>query len=149
MAQMRILITDGGTHPPEKWAEVIADDLVEIAPTASAEKVQAGQQLRYALIAELIPAIADAQNAEKEGRHGKSCHCGPHVDAMSKAINKVANASLFKDHFKRDTVQDRIRLVCGIHSATMMQEEAEHKQAKKKERGQAGNGPDTEESKGE
>lgn len=141
MAQMRILITDGGTHPPEKWAEVIADDLIEIAPTASAEMVQAGQQLRYALISELIPAIADAQDAEKNGRHGKSCHCDPHVTAMNKAINKVANLSRFKDHFKRDAVQERIRLVCGIHSATMMKEEAEHKKAKNIERGQAGNGP--------
>jgi hypothetical protein len=143
MAQMRLLITDNGTHPPEKWAEVIADDLIQIEPTASAESAQAGLALRHAMIAELIPVFADAQAAEREGRHGQECHCSPHVDALSEAVKRAANKSPFGKHFRQPHVLERIRTVCGIHTETAMQIEAEHKRCNHKhdkEKGQTGNG---------
>lgn len=138
MAQMRLLITDNGTHPPEKWAEVIADDLIEISPNATAESLSAGQALRHSIIAELIPVITEAQEAEKDGRHGKSCHCWPHMDAAKLAIKRATDRSQYREHFKQAKVRDRIHEVCGIHLTTAMKVEADHKEFKAK--GQSGNG---------
>jgi hypothetical protein len=129
MAGPRILITNGGLHPASKWADIIADDLIEIDPSTpdSPEKL-AARKLRMDIVAAITPLIEDCQKAEREGRHDHKLNADPHVADIQKAINALIGKTSFKAHFKQEHVQGHMANRCGQHLRTAMHIENMHKE---------------------
>lgn len=59
--RMWILVTDGGPHPPEKWAEVTASQVIDISSTAPESKLSEARAYERRIVGILTRHHANAQ----------------------------------------------------------------------------------------
>lgn len=108
MHMHRVLITDGGPHAPEKWAEVSADQLIKVMPGAAAPA--------YAFKAKVIEALTAvygaAMNGERleldadgDGKLGSPLDPGEYVDDGFAAVKAAAEGTPWEAQFATPGVE--------------------------------------------
>ncbi len=123
-----VLVTDGGPHPPEKWAEVTASQIVDdIATHAPQTGVGESQEFRDKLVAILTPHHGRVQESERgalvhvPGRMQHDLDPTPHLSDPLAEIVAAAQGHTFGAYFTRPETQEYLRRVIGTHFATAMQ----------------------------
>jgi hypothetical protein len=115
-----ILVTDNGTHSPEKWASAVADKIVSVAQTLEGEKLIAAQKLQLAvaeaLVAhhdahqkEIIADLATGTHFEKEIKHDP----GSRADEAVADIQAAAKGTPWEHHFLNPETVAQIRFFIG------------------------------------
>jgi hypothetical protein len=138
---MKILITNGGQHPTDKWAEATAEaitDLIEIRDGSESKQAAIARRVKLEIAPKLFDifmdyhqALMDAEKAaltKKNSERALLCklHGFDPSDALEAPLAKV-NAILadtpFKSHFAQEHVQTVLRNIIGQHSADVMHHE--------------------------
>jgi hypothetical protein len=125
--QMGIMITNGGTHPPEKWAAMTASQIIQVSSTAVGAAAAVGRRLELKILDILEEAHARVQGIEKNalGNIGIDYLAGPldpreHVEAPLQAIVEAAKGTPHEAHFALETTKDYLRKVLAQHFGTAM-----------------------------
>jgi len=124
---MQIMITDGGPHPPDKWAQVttqtILDDITANAPQTG---VGEAQDFRRALEELLTDHHGAVQSHERRALEADMAHLAtpldpaPHLERTVQAIVALARQCSFAGYFERPETQEYLRRTIGTHFATAM-----------------------------
>jgi hypothetical protein len=120
----RVMITNGGAHPPELWAQATAQHIAPINPKLSGRRYSAALELQLAIAAALEPHHGNVQTIEKGKLTADPAHLltdldpEPHLDDVIKVILAIAKGTEWEAHFARADVQAAIRLEVGVHFAT-------------------------------
>lgn len=122
-----IMVTNGGPHPPEKWAEQTASQIIDIAESAPGGLLAEARTFRAKIVDILTGHHFSVQVVERGhlGLHGMARHAhpidpSPHVDDPVAEIVEAAADTSFESHFARPEVQDYIRQTIGNHFATVI-----------------------------
>lgn len=135
---MKAMITNGGPHPADKWADTSTDailDLIQIAEDADSEQAvearMAKRNLRTVLFDIFYGHHDGVQRTERGSlaaikKHKDACdHCDKklplHDDVPSalEEINAALGATPFAAHFAQAHVQDILRAIIGQHTANV------------------------------
>lgn len=129
-----IMATNGGAHPPQKWAAESAaqiTDVIQIAPdsivfdsmTAAKSKFQ--DDIEAALVAHHDTVQDHEQDAIDQHGHDRLGHAlapeQEHLDEAVKAVQAVADTTMFAAHFRKPEVQQFVRSTLGSHFASVRQ----------------------------
>lgn len=126
----QILITNNGAHPPRKWAEIIASEVIVVADDAASELQIAGAALREKIMEVVEPHFAEAHDAEEHSHHETEMHSDPHVSQMIDAIIDAAQGTPWEAHFAKVEVIDLILQRCHLHVKSVMDIVIAHKKLK-------------------
>lgn len=122
-----VMITNGGTHPPEKWAEQTAAQIIQISKEAIGDAAMAARKLELRMLDVLEAAHAEVQASEKQ--HIKNLGLAlleqdidptPHVQKPLDALVEAAKGTPFEEHFSKPEIKDYLRRVLGQHFGTAM-----------------------------
>jgi hypothetical protein len=130
-----ILITNHGTHPPEKWAELSADQIVEISPHAPPGVQVEGNAFRDELVQLLVAAHDGLLKFEQEqlDKHGAARFSEPIDPDESQLVNSTVQAivtlserfshfdgTTFGEHYRRPDRMAYLRRVLANNFATQI-----------------------------
>lgn len=129
-----IMVTNFGSHAPDKWAAESAAqivDIIQIEPTSivfdtmSAAKTKLQDDLEVALIAS-HGTVQDHEGAalDKHGHDRLDHPMAPeadHLDEAVAAVQAVADKSMFSQHFRKPEVVSFVRSTLGSHFASVRQ----------------------------
>lgn len=128
----KFIITDGGTHSPEKWAELTASELVDSAkesdPNAPIRKIENGV---IDILSEYYTHVREAEVAgldtDGDGILESPIDGFEHdpEEIVTKVVALMAGTP-FETHSKRQDFQDRIRLVVTRHTVLVKDVERSH-----------------------
>lgn len=131
-----ILITDGGAHPADKWAEATAQHIVKIAESASGERRAAAVKLEAAIIDILEGHHAIVQNGERaaivEHGHARILHpldADHHISvdgAVKEIVAAAKNTPWAVDFEKEETVAGLTHLLHSHFKTSMHIERSWH-----------------------
>lgn len=125
--QVGIMVTNGGPHPPDYWAETTANQIVTFDTTdPSSPRVQAGRALVKKIEAVLTAHHETNINGEraalKEHGHARLMHANKadeHIDcSLDDIVGEVvaaADGTEFAAHFARSDVKVYLRTLIGSH----------------------------------
>ena len=134
---MRPLITNGGAHPADKWAEVTVDtilDLIEVKEDSVSPEAAEARKVKR----ELRPRLFDIFDTHHEGVQAgerakapksvkeatanldKPLELHPDVPATLAEVNAVLKATPFAAHFAQEHVQQVLTQIIGQHTADVM-----------------------------
>ncbi len=120
----RVMITNGGPHPPHTWAQATAEHIAPIAPGLGGERYVAAMKLQLAIQAVLMPHHDKVQDHERVKLESDADHLmtdldpSPHLDEAVSAVVEAAKGTPWEEHFGRDDVQAAIRQEISNHFAT-------------------------------
>ena len=105
MTQVRFMSTDGGAHPPEKWALETAEQLVYIGPNVNGPTLMAATEAKLAIAKALMDHYAKVQNDERgklqldpEGTHASDLGVpDEHMDSMIDAVKGALTNTPWSD----------------------------------------------------
>lgn len=126
--QPKIMITNGGPHPAEAWAELTAGEIIQIAEDNSSDMAKAGRRLELKIIDVLEGFYVNVQAAEEahldadgDGRLESPLDGKEHdpTEVVS-GIAAAAAGTPFASHFARPDVAQRIRDVVAHHAGLAM-----------------------------
>jgi 23S rRNA U2552 (ribose-2'-O)-methylase RlmE/FtsJ len=125
----RIMITDNGSHPPEFWAQVTAEQIAPIAEDMTGARRFAALSLQAKIAEALIPHHEKVQADEStrltaDARHkDREVHLdqidSAHLDEVISDIVEAATGTEWEDHFKDAAVQKQIRFEIARHFASV------------------------------
>lgn len=138
--QTTFMVTNGGPHPFDKWAEMTAATIVDtlmvdtnpdsVEPEAVAAR--ADKRKIYAALFDVFnvhhAAVQNGERAEcakckkpadAAARAIKPIDCTPHLSVMDN-VNEVLATSMFADHFAKPEVQEVIRGIIGQHTTDVI-----------------------------
>jgi len=128
----KILITNGGPHSAEKWAELSASEIISVAESADFSAVgQAGRKLENSIIdifERFHDAIIKAENAHLDNKgtdHLATPIDGSGVDvsAVVTQIQNAAKGTPFEAHFQKPEVITAITNITKHHVELIMEVE--------------------------
>lgn len=116
-----VMITNGGPHPPEKWAEVTAGQIVQFDnPQAQSASVRLQVSIMDVLEklhgtiaddeAEALSTRGDARLAEPLDVEGEQ-----DLDAMTEEVLAATKGHGYDDHFSKPEVRDHVRALLKKH----------------------------------
>lgn len=123
---MRIITTNGGAHPPDKWSNMTAQsigDLIQIDDNSASPEAVAARKAKPRLVMDIAEALeshyADAQDEERSALKAKGDArlteavdpAAKTVDAMVKAIVAAAKKTPFAAHFAKTETQSVLRSI--------------------------------------
>lgn len=129
---MQIMITNGGPHPADKWAEVTTQsvlDLIEIADNSATPEAFAARKAKRDLQPVLFDLFMDgcdcAQQAERTAIE-EAGHCRSneaidpceHLDEIMTNFSAAMAGTPFAEHFAKPEVLDVVRRMVGKNVAT-------------------------------
>lgn len=136
---MKIMITDGGVHPADKWAEVTTDailDLIQIREDSQSRQAGIARRDKIALKPLLFDVLNDQHDRVQKhergvcGKHAKLADAHkhaesqidplPHVPTALEAVNAVLSKSVFANHFAKPDTQATVQNIIGQHFADSM-----------------------------
>jgi hypothetical protein len=128
---MQILITDGGPHPPEKWAHVSVSEImqvIQVAPSAPQTAFRARRDLEGKLFDLLIKLHGQIQEFERASLAADASAIHADLSHLAEIGAKGAidlilmqvKDTAFAEHFNRQDVKDHIARVLGQHFADSM-----------------------------
>lgn len=127
---MKPMITNGGPHPADKWADTtvdaICDLLVDANPDAATPEALATRQAKRDIRNNLFPIFNDHHSAlQKDKTHTSKAVDAP-INILSETletlakVNKVLAATPFAAHFAQPAVQDILTSIIGQHSTDVI-----------------------------
>lgn len=136
---MQIMITNGGPHPADKWAEVTTEailDLIQVASDSDTPEAAAARKAKRDLRPVLFDILNDAHALVQGHERGELASKGiarckanladadaVHSPGVMKKIKTALAATPFKDHFAKPEVIAVIRTIVGQHIANNMHTE--------------------------
>ena len=127
------MITNGGPHPPEKWADMTLRpiaDLIVIEPTAPVQAAVDKSEFEAALFRLLVDLHQQMQRHERDmlREHGDARLSAPFDDAHDRAgytasrISELAQRlPRFAAHFDKPEVRAAVYAIAGQHFSDSMQ----------------------------
>ena len=122
-----VMITNGGTHPPEKWAEQTVAQIIQVSKEALGDAAIAARRLELRMLDVLETAHAEVQAAEKKlikdlglALLEQDIDPTPHVQKPLDALVEAAAGTPFEAHFAKPEIRDYLRRVLGQHFGTAM-----------------------------
>jgi hypothetical protein len=124
-----LLITDGGPHPSDKWAEATASHIVQVAEHVAGTKRAAAVKLEAAIIDILEGHHATVQTGERSklAEHGvdrlsHDLDCGHHlsVDEVIADIQGAAVGTSWEEDFKKAEMVAGLQHLLKSHFHTSM-----------------------------
>jgi hypothetical protein len=136
---MQFMITNGGPHPADKWADVTTDTILNLIDVKEDSVSEAALDARAAK-RDLRPVLFDIFNGHHEGvqarersalpsikkHHEATAHCArplelhEDVPAALQEVNAVLKTSPFAAHFAKPEVQEVLQNIIGQHSANVV-----------------------------
>lgn len=133
---MKMLITDGGPHPADKWAEVTIDailDLIDIKTDSVSPEAAEARQIKR----DLRPKLFDILNAHHDGvqKHHRGVldkakkpqvdqviDVEPHMDGADAVLSLLASLpqTTVGLHFASEHVRNVVRSIVGQHTADVI-----------------------------
>ena len=129
MLPVRIMITDHGKHPPEKWATPATDEIIQISAESSNVLLKESLEFRTKLIDLFTTHFDTVMKAEQHAianKHNITLHSEPHVQPAADAICALAAGTNFATHFANPEVRQHIENVCNVHFKSAMNIERLH-----------------------
>jgi hypothetical protein len=125
---MLLIATNGGPHPPEKWAAVSAASIIQISEGAIGKNLAEGRDLEKKIVAILERQHKDVQEHERAqiksfagSRLMHPLDLGDHrLEQKVAEIVAAAKGSLFEYHFHKVEVQKHLYQVLGRDFASVM-----------------------------
>lgn len=136
---MRPMITNGGPHPADKWADVTTDtilDLIQINEDSVSAEAAAARAAKRDLRISLFDLLNDHHSAVQTHEHGlksavKTVNAAedhvaatldpmPHVGPTLGKVKDMLAATPFAAHFAQPHVQDVLQNIIGQHTADVM-----------------------------
>lgn len=131
---MRPMITNGGPHPADKWADMTTDtvlDLVQISEDSVSQQAQEARQAKRDMRSKLFDVfnrhhdrLQKHEQGELAKEYRKRIASGldpsQHLPSTMAEVNAVFDVSPFKLHFSQPAVQRVVRTIIGQHSADVM-----------------------------
>lgn len=126
------LITDGGAHPADKWAEIMADDvlaLIQIEDGADSEAARAARRAKRDLAVKLLDMFEAAgqqvQDCERDACRHKarlqdSLDPEPHTPQTMADFDALIAATPFAAHFAKPEVRAHIHNIMRQRFASIM-----------------------------
>lgn len=124
--QVGVMITNGGPHPPDKWAEMTANQIVQVSPTADSPMAIAARALEAKIKDALEGHHARVQTIERdlldkdEERLAAMIDPSRHLDIAVKAVVDAANGTMWQTHFAEPQIQEYVKRLLAQHFATVM-----------------------------
>jgi hypothetical protein len=122
MAQ--IMVTNGGAHPPDKWAMITAQRIFEIAPTLTGQRLVQAQNFQMIITKILIPHYNKIQINKRRSLADDAKNIllpydvVDHLDRIMTEIVMAAKTTLWANHFADASVQRAAREIIGGDIAT-------------------------------
>lgn len=120
----RVMITNGGPHPPDFWAQATAEHIAPIAPTMTGSRRLDALALQARIQGALTPHHDAVQQAERAAiaadpnRLMAGYDPEQHVDEALAAVVAASVGTEWEAHFHDPAVVDVIRREIGAHFAT-------------------------------
>jgi hypothetical protein len=149
--QLGVLTTNGGPHPPEKWARVtawqITNHLVQVDERAASPGAIAVREARDDMERSLYPVLKQYMTTVQSGERAKcqaeglarlnpayleedrNAAVAEHIDveAVVSAVADAAKANLvLADHFNKDDVKAQVREIFRKDAGTIIDIERDH-----------------------
>jgi hypothetical protein len=132
MTNFRIMITPDGKHPPEKWADIMADEILHISSESEETKMKEALAFRNSLVGMLTHHVQHMMDREqrgiKNGRHHPD-HPYETEDYAEEVLHKIidlANGKSFESHFRRPDVKQHLIAVLNRNFKSAMLVERQH-----------------------
>lgn len=135
---MKLMITNGGSHPPDKWADVTTEsilDLIEIAEDSDTPQAAAARQAKRELRPVLFAIFNQHHDKVQQHERGELKAVKKHTEADLLATGKInphehmgvmdevaaaLAATPFAAHFAQPVVLGVIKQIVGQHTANAM-----------------------------
>lgn len=133
---MKFMVTNGGPHPADKWAEVTRDailDLIVVDENSASEAAVAARDAKRMLSLTLFnilnrhhDAVQKHERSELRKKDGHKRLCvqydptAPAEAALSEVLNALAAVPMFADHFAKPEVRETLFRIVGQHFADAM-----------------------------
>lgn len=134
---MQFMVTDGGAHPPDKWAEITTNEILALIQIEgdSPEAIEARlavADLRPKLVRFFTEHHDGVQKHERKKARSLADGLDPssHVDRCS-WYDDVFSTSPFAAHFAKNEVQEVVNRIIGQHTADVMHIERRYHADKK------------------
>lgn len=126
------LITNGGPHPADKWAEIMVNDimsLIQIDDNSDTDEAAAARKAKRDLSPKLFDLFEAAgrrvQSNERaacknKARLSAKLDSEPHTPKIVADFDALMAGTPFSDHFAQTSVRDHIRNVFRQRFASMM-----------------------------
>lgn len=141
-----VMKTDGGPHPPEKWALKIADDVFPISDGVPPGKEIAAKEFQITLAKALVSHVQAAmrhENSKIKETDGERLHhdyedAGKHADEVIKSIVSMSKGTLFEAQMStaswqeaaKSVIADRLSHVMQIERSWHADRNSDHKHSK-------------------
>lgn len=116
------MITEGGPHPPEKWAEQTADQIISVAESAPDALLAEARSFHRAIIDILTKHHASVQRIEREhlrskgaGHYASPIDPLPHIENPVTQIIDTAKGTSLESHFAQPFIKTYLMQVIGNH----------------------------------
>jgi hypothetical protein len=125
----RILVTNGGAHPPEKWAMTTAEQIFDIGTGVAGDRLIQAQKFQLIIAEALMPHYEKAQTAERSKLAEDSNYIfaapdgAAYADEAVKAIVAASQNTPWQAHFAKADVQEAARIVIADHFHTSQHSE--------------------------
>ena len=134
MANFKMLVTNDGKHPAFKWAELAADEIIEISAQAPETLMREAMEFRKRLVDLLTHHHQHSMDAEqKEIKAGKDrldrhLDTEDHADRVTEEICHLSHNMSFADHFAKDEVKQHLNAVLNRYfkSAKLVERQHHH-----------------------
>ena len=127
---VKFMITDGGPHPADKWADTTTEailDLVQIAQDSVSDAAKAARAAKRDLQPKLWSLLNTHHEAVqathrtalkkiKNSQINQPIDVTPHLGTAADVL-KLLSITPFADHFAQQTVQDVVTQIVGQHTA--------------------------------
>lgn len=124
----KVLVTDNGSHTPEKWAMCSAEVIFPLDGVIDADRVFLARKVQLDIAQALLPAYTDIQDAEWDGlvtdpKTGLETPLDPKAETEAAVVSILAavKGTPWEDHFARLEVQQAVLSEIGSHIATIKQ----------------------------
>ena len=125
---VRCMATDNGTHPPEAWAAITADtilDLIEIEPTGSPTSIKAmaaKQELRPLLMARFAEHYRMLQMIERLAvvKKKPSDSLQTDITSICNDFERLIATTMFAAQWSQPKARKSLQRIIGQHSADVM-----------------------------
>jgi hypothetical protein len=139
VTQLRLLVTPGGKHPPEKWAELAADEIVMISEQAPKTLVQEARAFRDKLVERFTHHHKVMMEHEQEqiaaGHHDLDLpyETESYAEKVRDEIcDKLAKGTSFAEHFMQNHVKTWVEGICNKYFKSAKMVERQHFHSEKK-----------------
>jgi hypothetical protein len=114
MTNFKVMITAEGKHPPEKWAELISDEIVDISADAEETKMKEAMNFKGEIAAALVKHVRAMTDHEQEqiqaGNHDLDLpyETEDYAADVVDEICGLAKGKSFEAHFQKPDIQVRL-----------------------------------------